>query len=85
MDAQTAVADVRRLVEGLRPPTLDAMGLVGAVRAHLAGPAVALDAPDDLPALGAGGSGRGPGSPTWSCSTWSPATSPTRRSRRSSG
>jgi signal transduction histidine kinase len=56
VDAQTAVADVRRLVEGLRPPTLDAMGLVGAIRAHLAGlpvgaPAVALDAPDDLPAL----------------------------------
>ncbi|GAA1184262.1 sensor histidine kinase [Pseudonocardia alaniniphila] len=54
--AQTAVADVRRLVEGLRPPTLDAMGLVGAVKAHLAGlpsgsPAVTLDVPDDLPGL----------------------------------
>ncbi|MEV6930215.1 sensor histidine kinase [Dactylosporangium sp. NPDC051485] len=51
-DAQTAVADVRRLVEGLRPPALDTLGLVGALRAHLAGwpagPRVRLDAPDDL-------------------------------------
>ncbi|HTJ39016.1 MAG TPA: GAF domain-containing sensor histidine kinase [Dactylosporangium sp.] len=56
-DAQTAVADVRRLVEGLRPPALDTLGLVGALRAHLAGwpaadgPRVSLDAPAALPGL----------------------------------
>ncbi|WP_433056985.1 sensor histidine kinase [Dactylosporangium sp. CS-033363] len=57
-DAQTAVADVRRLVDGLRPPALDTLGLVGALRAHLAtqpagGSRVSLDAPaaiDGLPA-----------------------------------
>lgn len=31
-EVQTALADVRRLVEGLRPPALDELGLVGAVR-----------------------------------------------------
>jgi two-component system NarL family sensor kinase len=57
--AQEAVADVRRLVDGLRPPALDSLGLVGAVRqelAHLAGPgdvAVRLSAPDGLTDLGA--------------------------------
>jgi signal transduction histidine kinase len=30
-DVTTAVADVRRLVDGLRPPALDEMGLVGAI------------------------------------------------------
>ncbi|WP_433073037.1 GAF domain-containing sensor histidine kinase [Dactylosporangium sp. CA-052675] len=57
-DAQTAVADVRRLVDGLRPPALDTLGLVGALRAHLGqqpagSPRVRLDAPaglDGLPA-----------------------------------
>ncbi|WP_433215504.1 sensor histidine kinase [Dactylosporangium sp. CS-047395] len=57
-DAQTAVADVRRLVDGLRPPALDTLGLVGALRAHLAtqpagGSRVSLDVPaaiDGLPA-----------------------------------
>ncbi len=58
-DAQTAVADVRRLVEGLRPPALDTLGLAGALDAHLAGrpggdgPQVRFARPADLPALGA--------------------------------
>ena len=34
--AQDAVADIRRLVYGLRPPALDDLGLVGALRAHAA-------------------------------------------------
>ncbi|WP_143030052.1 histidine kinase [Pseudonocardia oroxyli] len=34
-DTATALADVRRLVDGLRPPALDTLGLVGALRAHL--------------------------------------------------
>ncbi|GAA3218360.1 sensor histidine kinase [Dactylosporangium siamense] len=55
-DAETAVADVRRLVEGLRPPALDTLGLSGALTAHLAGwpaggPQVDVKAPTDLPAL----------------------------------
>jgi signal transduction histidine kinase len=31
-DVRTAIADLRRLVEGLRPPSLDELGLAGAVR-----------------------------------------------------
>ncbi|MEV6813201.1 sensor histidine kinase [Micromonospora sp. NPDC051296] len=58
VDAQTAVADVRRLVNGLRPPALDTMDLVGALRSHIAawpddGPRVVFDAPATLPALSA--------------------------------
>ncbi|GAB4481646.1 MAG: hypothetical protein Kow00124_29660 [Anaerolineae bacterium] len=53
------VADIRRLVYELRPPTLDELGLVEAVRAHLLqsgsgqqGPAIAFEAPPDgLPPL----------------------------------
>jgi signal transduction histidine kinase len=58
-DTQTAIADVRRLVDGLRPPALDTMGLAGALRAHVtgwpagSGPRVTFDAPDPLPPLGA--------------------------------
>jgi signal transduction histidine kinase len=33
-EAHTCLADVRRLVENLRPPALDQLGLVGAVRQH---------------------------------------------------
>jgi signal transduction histidine kinase len=33
-DVQATLADVRRLVEGLRPPALDELGLVGAIRAQ---------------------------------------------------
>lgn len=50
------LAEVRRLVHGLRPPALDDVGLVGALRqqaAQLAGPGltVEVDAPADLPVL----------------------------------
>ncbi|MGW0589240.1 sensor histidine kinase [Streptosporangium sp. NPDC002607] len=54
-DAEAAVADVRTLVDGLRPPALDSLGLLGALRAHTirqpAGLRVALRAPDGLPPL----------------------------------
>ncbi len=57
---QDAIADVRRLVYELRPPALDQLGLVGALREHAArisspngGLKVAVDAPDGLPALSA--------------------------------
>ncbi|MGI5491664.1 sensor histidine kinase [Microtetraspora malaysiensis] len=36
-DAQAAMNDVRALVEGLRPPALDTLGLLGAIRSHVAG------------------------------------------------
>jgi signal transduction histidine kinase len=47
------VAEVRRIVDDLRPAALGDLGLVGAVRAHAArladgGLAVTVDAPDDL-------------------------------------
>jgi signal transduction histidine kinase len=57
--AQATVADIRRLVYELRPPTLDELGLVGALRAHvqslssLNGLRVTVDAPPDLPPLSA--------------------------------
>ena len=66
-ELRTAVSGIRRLVNGLRPPALDELGLVGAlqerVRQYSAGgiraatdldaPAlrVVVEAPDDLPAL----------------------------------
>ncbi|GIF60499.1 hypothetical protein Air01nite_65940 [Asanoa iriomotensis] len=55
-DARAAIGDVRRLVDGLRPPALDTLGLAGALRSHLATlPAgatpVTLDAQDPLPPL----------------------------------
>lgn len=51
-----AVADVRRVVHGLRPPALDELGLLEALRAHahqldLHGPRVAVEAPESLPPL----------------------------------
>lgn len=53
--AQTAVADVRRLVYNLRPPALDELGLVGALRQSVQAVqgkvAVTIDAPDPLPPL----------------------------------
>lgn len=57
-DARRALADVRRLVDGLRPPALDALGLAGALEAHLAGrprsgPVVSLELPAPLPVLAA--------------------------------
>ncbi|WP_219500192.1 sensor histidine kinase [Nonomuraea ceibae] len=54
-DAEAALADVRTLVEGLRPPALDSLGLAGALRAHAArqpsGLRVEVHAPDDVPVL----------------------------------
>src|SRR5262249_34740064 len=35
--SQAAVSDIRRLVDGLRPPTLDDLGLLGALRAASTG------------------------------------------------
>jgi len=55
-DAEAAVGDVRRLVDGLRPPALDTLGLAGSLRAHVdglpaGGPRVTVAAPQPLPAL----------------------------------
>ncbi|MBX3071078.1 MAG: hypothetical protein KF883_11305 [Thermomicrobiales bacterium] len=60
-ELRTAIADIRRLVQGLRPATLDDLGLIGALQNRIAtvnlgdgigsGESellVALDAPDDL-------------------------------------
>ena len=60
-DTSAAIAEVRRLVEGLRPPALDELGLLGAMRQHAAtlhadgGAAlqVTISAPEPLPALSA--------------------------------
>ena len=60
-DTSAAIAEVRRLVEGLRPPALDELGLLGAVRQHAAtlhadGGAllqVTISAPEPLPELSA--------------------------------
>ena len=54
--AQAAVSDVRHLVYALRPPALDALGLLGALRAHadhhnVGGLRVSVEAPDQLPPL----------------------------------
>jgi signal transduction histidine kinase len=57
-DAQDAVADIRRLVYGLRPPALDDLGLLGALRESAAqyaakGLSVSVEAPEGLPPLSA--------------------------------
>ncbi|HSH81826.1 MAG TPA: ATP-binding protein, partial [Herpetosiphonaceae bacterium] len=57
-DIQTALTDVRRLVYALRPPALDELGLIGALRLHLGqtahgGLRITIDASDDLPPLSA--------------------------------
>ena len=57
-DAQDAVTDVRRLVYGLRPPALDDLGLLGALRESAAqygakGLNVSVDSPEKLPPLSA--------------------------------
>ena len=54
--AQAAVADVRRLVYELRPPALDALGLIGALRAQAAhqeygGLRISIHEPEQLPPL----------------------------------
>ena len=56
-EIRCTVVDVRRLVEGLRPPALDELGLAGACAQAIerltagAGLAASVDACDDLPAL----------------------------------
>lgn len=54
--SQSAIRDIRRLVYGLRPPALDDLGLVAALResshGHAqSGVAITVDAPDALPPL----------------------------------
>jgi signal transduction histidine kinase len=54
--AQAAVADVRRLVYALRPPALDALGLMGALRSQADqhdndGLRVTIEGPEELPPL----------------------------------
>jgi signal transduction histidine kinase len=56
--AQAATADIRRVVYGLRPPALDALGLVGALREQAeqyrsSGLLIALETPEELPPLSA--------------------------------
>jgi signal transduction histidine kinase len=55
---QSLIADVRRLIYGLRPPTLDELGLVASLRGLAShdgsdGPRIHVDAPDVLPPLDA--------------------------------
>jgi signal transduction histidine kinase len=62
-DIQATVGDIRRLVYDLRPPTLDELGLVGAIREraaqymcgnsadHAGGLRIAVSAPERLPPL----------------------------------
>lgn len=59
-DTRTAIGDIRRLVDDLRPPALDELGLVGALRQRASvlsmradgSPVrVRIDIPDELPAL----------------------------------
>lgn len=55
-ELEEAIADVRRLVQGLRPPRLDEVGLCGALRevvarAERSGLRIDTDLPDDCPAL----------------------------------
>lgn len=54
-EVRSALADVRRLVDGLRPPALDELGLVGALEAqaiHLGPePSVGVEAASPLPEL----------------------------------
>jgi signal transduction histidine kinase len=54
-EVRGAIADIRRLVDALRPPALDELGLAGALRDHAArlGPVPAVDvvAPESLPEL----------------------------------
>ena len=55
-ESQRAITDIRRLVYALRPPELDELGLIAALRAQVAryahpGLTITLDAPDCLPPL----------------------------------
>lgn len=55
-EAQAAIRDVRRVVDDLRPPALDELGLIGAIRQRAAAlggasPSWQVHAPPDLPPL----------------------------------
>ncbi len=55
-EIEALIPDIRNLVEGLRPPALDEIGLIGALRQQatalsIGGLIVQVWAPDDLPAL----------------------------------
>jgi len=57
-ELRTAIADIRRLVHGLRPPALDELGLFGALQrlaenigADAAGPRISVEVPAGLPPL----------------------------------
>lgn len=58
-ETTAAIDDVRRLVDDLRPPALDQLGLIGALRERAeqlswaGGPAVTVEAPATLPTLSA--------------------------------
>ncbi|MDQ3925397.1 MAG: histidine kinase [Actinomycetota bacterium] len=57
-ESQDAVTDIRRLVYGLRPPALDDLGLLGALRESAAqysakGLSVSVEGPESLPPLSA--------------------------------
>ena len=57
-DAQDAVSNIRRLVYGLRPPALDDLGLLGALREtseqySVKGLSVTVEAPEKRPPLSA--------------------------------
>jgi signal transduction histidine kinase len=49
--AQEAIAEIRRLVDGLRPPALDELGLAGSIRQHADALGAVVDAPESLPPL----------------------------------
>lgn len=53
---QSVITDIRRVVYDLRPPALDELGIIPAIREHarqfsIGGLQVLVDAPDDMPAL----------------------------------
>ena len=55
-ELRTAIADIRRLVHGLRPPALDELGLTGALQRLAESVAagelrIGVEVPDDLPPL----------------------------------
>lgn len=57
VQVRTTIADIRRLVYALRPPTLDEFGLLGSIREHAArltesnGLKITVHAPDSFPPL----------------------------------
>jgi two-component system NarL family sensor kinase len=51
--ARDSVVEIRRIAHDLRPPALDELGLVGALRAQVQRLGGSIDAPDELPELSA--------------------------------